>query len=200
MKTRKHTLLGILLVLLIFQVVAQKKRPLEIADMFKIKRVSSPALSPDGEWIVYTIIMPILDANKNTSDLWIISINGGTAHQLTTHPANDRGASWSPDGKWIAFESTRSGDSQIWIVPPFGGEAQQLTNISTEATKPIWSPDGKTIVFLSEVFPEYSYKPFTQSDALNKERLNELKNGKVKAKIFTSLLYRHWDSWVDGKR
>jgi dipeptidyl aminopeptidase/acylaminoacyl peptidase len=200
MKTSKLTLLGILVVLLMFRVVAQTKRPLEVADMFKIKRVTSPALSPDGEWIVYTITMPNLNANKNASDLWIISINGGTARQLTTDPAKDRNASWSPDGKWIAFESTRSGDSQIWIISPFGGEAQQFTNISTEATKPIWSPDGKMIAFLSEVFPEYSHKSFAESEASNKERLNELKNGKVKAKIFTSLLYRHWDSWVDGKR
>jgi dipeptidyl aminopeptidase/acylaminoacyl peptidase len=200
MKTHKRILVIAVVALATSQIVAQTKQPLEIADMFKIKRVSSPALSPDGEWIVYTITMPDLGTNKNASDLWIISINGGTARQLTTDPANDRDASWSPDGNWIAFESTRSGDSQIWIISPNGGEARQLTNISTEAKKPTWSPDGKTIAFLSEVFPEYSDKPFTESDALNKKKLSELKNGKVKGKIFTSLLYRHWDSWVDGRR
>ena len=66
--------------------------------------------------------------------------------------------------------------------------------------QPVWSPDGRSIAYVSEVFPEFSGKPFPESDPLNKERLNELENGKVKAKILTHLLYRHWDEWVDGNR
>ena len=179
---------------------AQAKRPLELADMFKIRRVSAPALSPDGNWIAYTVTTPNLEQNKNKSDLWLVSADGRTRRQLTTHDAHDRNAVWSPDGKWLAFESSRSGSFQIWLISPDGGEAQQFTLISTEASQPLWSPDGKHIAYVSDVFPEYSDKPFSESDPLNKAKLDELENGKVKAKILTSLLYRHWDSWVDGKR
>ena len=179
---------------------SQAKRPLELADMFKIKRVSDPVLSPDGKWIVYTITTPDLEANKNRSDLWVISVNGGTPIQLTTHPANDRKATWSPDGKWIVFESNRSVNYQLWLISSEGGEARPVTSISTGASQAVWSPDGKMIAYVSEVFPEYSDLPFAESDALNKKKLDQLERGKVKAKMITSLLYRHWDSWVDGKR
>ncbi len=201
MKTQRFTFVTIaFFVLSVTYLSAQTKRPMELADMFKIRRVSSPAVSPDGKWIVYTITTSSLEANKNTSDLWLIPALGGTSRQLATHPANDRDAAWSPDGKWIAFESTRSGSSQIWLVGPEGGEPKQFTHISTEASQAVWSPDGKWIAFVSEVFPENSDKPFSESDALNRKRVDDLANGKVKAKVFTGLLYRHWDSWVDGKR
>jgi dipeptidyl aminopeptidase/acylaminoacyl peptidase len=196
----KPTSILVLSLLLNIAMHAQGKRPMELADMFKIKRVSVPALSPDGRWIVYTITTPDLEKNKNTSDLWLVSADGKTRRQLTTHAAHDRNAVWSPDGTWLAFESNRSGNFQIWLIRPDGGEARQFTSISTEASQPLWSPDSKQIAYVSDVFPEYSDKPFSESDPLNKEKLDQLENGKVKGKLITSLLYRHWDSWVDGKR
>lgn len=190
----------ILLTLLVVNASAQQKRPMELADMFKFKRIADPSLSPDGKWVAFTVTTPNLAANKNSSDVWIVSIEGGAPRQLTTHTASDRKPAWSPDGKWIAFESTRSGASQLWMMNSDGGNQKQFTNISTEASDAVWSPDGRMIAFVSEVFPENSDKPFSESDALNKKRLEQLEKGKVKAKVFTGLMYRHWDGWRDGKR
>jgi dipeptidyl aminopeptidase/acylaminoacyl peptidase len=175
-------------------------RPLQIDDLFAMKRMADPALSPDGRWIVFTLTTADLAANKNFSDLWIIGSDGQGLRRLTDEPAADRRAAWSPDGKWILFESARSGRIQIWRMTPDGSQPEQLTTIATGASQPVVSPDGKWLAFLSEVFPEYSGLPFSQSDSLNSIRLGELEHGLVKAKIFTKLLYRHWDSWVDGKR
>ncbi len=180
--------------------LAEQKRAITLADMFAFKRVSDPSLSPDGKWVAFTVTTPDLQSNKNPTDVWIAPTTGGEPKRITTHAANDRKPAWSPDGKWIAFESTRSGSSQIWLVTPDGGEAKQLTTISTDATDAVWSPDGKMIAFVSEVFPENSDKPFAESDSLNKKKLDQLANGPVKAKVFTKLMYRHWDSWRDGKR
>jgi dipeptidyl aminopeptidase/acylaminoacyl peptidase len=187
---------------LVFVAAAQQQatRPLQLEDLFAIQRISEPAVSPDGKWVVYTLTTPILAENKNTTDLWIAPLSGGTPRQLTNDPAADRQAVWSPDGKWIAFESTRSGTSQIWIVSPDSGEAKQFTTLSTGASQAVWSPDGKWIAYVSEVFPEFSDKPFEEADRLNKQKLDEMQSSKVKARVITRLLYRHWDSWVEGKR
>lgn len=175
-------------------------RPLELQDMFKIKRISAASLSPDGKQIVYTITTANLAENKTTTDLWICSIEGKDERQLTNDPAHDRNPVWSPDGRWIAFESTRSGDSQIWLISPEGGEPRQLTKISTEAATVAWLPNSKSIAFVSAVNPEYSAKPFAESDALNKKEVENAKSGRIKAKMITRYFYKHWDSWVDGKR
>ncbi|MEW6155863.1 MAG: S9 family peptidase [Verrucomicrobiota bacterium] len=179
---------------------AQEKRAMELEDLFRAKRISDPQLSPDGRLIAYTIAEVDKAENKTNSDIWIVSVNGGEPRQLTNSPKHDRHARWSPDGNWLVFESNRDGDFQIYIIAADGGEARRLTKISTEATQPVWAPDGKKIAFVSAVFPEFSEKPFVESDELNKKKLEEREKSKVKARVITQLLYRHWDSWVDDKR
>src|SRR5262249_30156223 len=78
--------------------------------------------------------------------------------------------------------------------------ARQLTNVSTEANRGVWSPDGKLIAFESAVYPEFSRKPFEEADEANKKKQEEVEKGPVKAKVFTRLFYRHWDSYVEDKR
>ncbi len=192
--------IGVLLTVSTAVVFTQAKRPLEIADMFTMKRVSDPSVSPDGKWVVYTLTTANVEANKPTSDLWIATVDGGSARQLTTDPAADRHAAWSPDGQWIAFESTRSGDSQIWLMKADGSQQKQFSTISTGDSTPVWSPDGKMISFVSDIFPEFSNQPFAISDSLNKRKLDETEKSKVKAKVLTQLFFRNWDSWLDGKR
>ncbi|HRA88146.1 MAG TPA: hypothetical protein PK992_08755, partial [Planctomycetaceae bacterium] len=111
------------------------KRPITIEDLFQFKRVGTPDLSPDGGWVAYAIT-EITDSqqNKSQSRLWLVPSDGSLPpRQLTNGTAKDNNPKWSPDGRWIMFESTRSGNSQLWIINPAGGEARQLTTISTEA-------------------------------------------------------------------
>jgi dipeptidyl aminopeptidase/acylaminoacyl peptidase len=175
-------------------------RNFEVNDLFRFHRLSDPHLSPDGSRVVYVQADVIVADNGSHSSLWIVPAAGGESAPLTQMGKHNGHPRWSPDGKWIAFDSDSSGNHQVWVVPSRGGEPTRLTSLSTEASQPVWSSDGRQIAFISSVFAEFSGKPFAESDALNKGRLDARKAGKVKARISTELLYRHWDSWTDGLR
>jgi dipeptidyl aminopeptidase/acylaminoacyl peptidase len=180
---------------------AKAARPITLDDFFAFARVSDPQISPDGRQVVYAVTTVDRAKNSSTSTLWIAPTDGSTRpRQLTTTTAKDRHPRFSPDGRRVLFESSRSGQQQLWVIDLDGGEARQLTTISTEASGGIWSRDGKQIAFVSAVFPEFSDKPFAESDAANKQKLEDQQKNPVKARIVTRLFYRHWDSWVEGKR
>jgi dipeptidyl aminopeptidase/acylaminoacyl peptidase len=180
-----------------------KPRPMQIDDLFRFKRLSDPQISPDGKWVVYVQGVVDLEANRTAKNLWLVSTDpsgAGKPKQVTATSKGDSHPRWSPDGKYILFESNRSGTNQLWIIAVDGGEARQLTTISTGAGTGIWSRDGKQIAFVSAVWPEYSTKPFSESDALNKKRMDDQERDPVKAKVFTRLFFRHWDEYVEDKR
>jgi dipeptidyl aminopeptidase/acylaminoacyl peptidase len=181
--------------------LAADKRPMKVDDLFAFKRVADPQISPDGKLVAYSITTVDLSANKTSTSLWLAPTDKGEPRQLTNAPGKkDRHPRWSPDGKQILFESNRSGENQLWSIDLGGGEAKQLTKISTEAGNAIWSRDGKQIAFVSAVYPEYSEKPFRESDESNKKKKEEIDKSPVKAKVFKRLFYRHWDEWVEDKR
>lgn len=180
--------------------LAAPKRPIELADLFKFKRVSDPQVAPDGRHAVYVVSEVLWDENRTQSDLWLVDTATGAARALTSTPRNERSPRWSPDGQWLAFESNRSGDYQIWLLPMAGGEARQLTSLATGASGPRWSPTGDRLAFVSDVFPQFSALPFAEADAKNKAALAAREKDPVKVRVATQLLYRHWDSWHDGRR
>jgi dipeptidyl aminopeptidase/acylaminoacyl peptidase len=179
---------------------ADGKRPMTVNDLFRFKRVADPQISPNGRHVVYSLTSVDLAGNRTTTNLWLASTSTAEIRQLTTTPKHDRHPRWSPDSKSILFESDRSGESQLWIISLGGGEARQLTAIATEASTGIWSRDGKWIAFVSAVYPEYSDKPFAESNALNKKRSEAAAKSPVKARVFSRLFYRHWNEWVEDKR
>ena len=166
----------------------------------KLKRVGAPVPSPDGKWVVFDAVDVDLEANTKISHLWIVPAAGGDARRLNQTPNHEERPRFSPDGKRLIWTSKATDPTQIWMsnfTPESGGldgTPHQVTNISTGADGAIWSPDGKNIVFLSSVYPD------AKDDAENKRRDEELGKSKVKAKIFTKLLYRHWTSYTEFKR
>ncbi|MFM2003254.1 MAG: hypothetical protein RI963_2680 [Planctomycetota bacterium] len=182
---------------------AADQRAFEIDDLLRLKRVADPQLSPDGKMVVYQVT-EVLDppAYEKQTHLWIAATDGKSPpRQLTASGKSDSHPRWSPDGKTILFESTRSGESQLYLIDLVeGGEARKLTDISTGASGAIWSPDGTKIAFMSTVSPEFSELPFEESNKKNKEKSDSIENNPIKAKVFTKLFYRHWDHYVEDKR
>ena len=169
------------------------KHPITFDDMIKLHRVSAPQVSADGKWAAFAVSTPDMEANRNASNVWTVSMAGGEAMQLT-QGGHDRSPAWSPDGKTLAFLSSRDGNSQVYLLSMEGGEAKKLTTLSTGADLFRWSPDGKTIAFTSAVYLD------CKDDACNSKRDEEKEKSKVKARIYDHLLFRHWDHWSEGKR
>ncbi len=168
--------------------------------MMKLKRVDEPVPSPDGKWVVFSAIDVDLEANTKISHLWIVPANGGKSKRLNETSNHEERPRISPDGKRFIWTSKATDPTQIWMSDfnsdsgTLAGQPHQLTSISMGADGAIWSPDGKNIVFISEVYPD------CKDDACNKQRDEELKKSKVKAKVFTKLFYRHWNAFTEFKR
>ena len=176
------------------------KRPFTFEDMMKLKRVGAPVPSPDGKWVVFDCVDVDLEANTRISHLWIVPANGGESRRLNPTPNHEERPRFSPDGKRLIWTSKATDPTQIWMCDfdsnagALTGKPHQVTEISTGADGGIWSPDGKNIVFVSAVYPD------CKDDACNKQRDEELKKSKVKAKIFSRLFYRHWSAFTEFKR
>jgi dipeptidyl aminopeptidase/acylaminoacyl peptidase len=172
-----------------------QKRPFDVNALLGLKRMSDPQISPDGKWVTFTVQSVDVPGNKKPQQIWIVPLTGGAPKQITHEGEQNQRARWSPDSKRIAYISDRGGSSQIWLMDPDGGDAKQVTSLSTEADGVLFSGDGKNLVFTSEVYPECS-----ADDACNKKNLEADRSNKVKARIYTELLYRHWNQWQTKRR
>jgi len=174
--------------------VSQTRHALTFDDLISMGRISDPQVSPDGTTVVFVVTYYSKTENSSNSNLYLVSIDGGTIRQLTNSLRANNNPRWMPGGMAIAFVSTRDGESQIWTIPVNGGEAKKSSSISTEASGMIVSPDGRWFAFSSDVFPD------CESDDCNEVRNAQLAKTKVKAKVFDRLPYRVWNYWKDGRR
>jgi len=127
----------------------QTARPVSIGDLFALRDVRDPQISPDGKWVAYTVGILNRDLDKNRERVWMIPAGGGEAIALTSEDESSSHARWSPDGKFVAFLSGRSeGPTQVWLLNRLGGEAQKLTNTPQSVEDFAWAPDSKRMVLV----------------------------------------------------
>jgi len=182
----------VLMLVLFSAATAAAAAPFTAADMMKLKRLADPQVSPDGRWVLYGQTDVDLEANARDADLWIAPMAGGEPRRLTTHPKSDSRGRFSPDGRRIAFVSTREGGGQVYVMDLAGGEPRKVTSLPTEAGGVLWI-DDKTVLVTSDVYPDCA------DAGCNKKKLEEA--GKPSpARVYDRLLLRHWDTWEDGRR
>jgi dipeptidyl aminopeptidase/acylaminoacyl peptidase len=142
-------------------------RPLKVDDLFALREVADPRISPDGRWVAYTV--KTLDPKEDAADtdIFMASLAGGEALRLTASRKAETHPRWSPDGKYLAFLSARGerddkdGESedkartQVWLLPRAGGEAIRLTDYKASVSDLAWSPDGSRLALVvSDVDPD----------------------------------------------
>jgi dipeptidyl aminopeptidase/acylaminoacyl peptidase len=177
---------------------AQQRHTITHEDVFLMKRVGSPAISPDGRWVVFSVTEPSYTEADQVSDLWLVPTDGSAEpRRLTNSKGGEGGVDWSPDSRRIAFTARREGDdqTQVYVLDlASGGEAQRITNLSTGASSPLWRPDGKAILFSGLVYPGAT------TDSANRAAAAERKARKYNARVFDASPIRLWDHWLDDRR
>jgi len=124
-------------------------RPLEIADMFQIKRVGSPVVSPDGGWVAFTVSTPSTPTKSGSTQIWMVAADGdGDPIPMTAKGYSASSPEWSPDGKYLSFVATRgdSAKAQVWVLDRRMGEGQELTKEKWGISGYEWSPDGSKLL------------------------------------------------------
>jgi Tol biopolymer transport system component len=169
-----------------------------VDDLWAMERVGSPALSPDGRRVAFTVTRFDEDENKGDSDIWIVDTAGASEpRRLTWNEGPDSGPFWSPDGNHLGFLSKRgeASASQIYLLPMGGGEAEPVTDLPFSPAAPLWSPDGGKIYFLGRTWPDLN-DDFEEV----KKRLDERKEDKTQVRATDTRLVRYWDHYLtDGR-
>ena len=169
--------------------LAAQKRAITFEDYISLPVVSDPQLSPDGHWVAYTVSTPSLTENRGIARVWLLNVASGETRQLTQGPGSDRSPRWSPDGRTLAFISSRQGGPQIWLLSPAGGEARKLTTIADGVGEIYWNPDGNSLIAVVDV----KWPAEQEIDRRNGDYATD-------ARIWTELFWRHWDDFRAGHR
>lgn len=183
---------------------AVAKAPFTAEAMMKLLRIDDPQLSPDGKTVAFSVQSIDLPNNTKPSAIYVVPIDGGTPLRLTNDGITNTRPRWMPDGKRLLFISDRSNGSQVWSMNADGSDQKPLTDVPTEAGGETVSPDGKLLLFTSDVFPQCApadAKPGVAFDrSCDKENIERDAAAKMKARVYTSLLYRHWTGYSGPRK
>ncbi|MBX3145314.1 MAG: S9 family peptidase [Gemmatimonadales bacterium] len=126
-------------------------RRLVPTDIYRIKDVGAPKLSPDGQWVAYTLSTPDSVKDRANTDIHMVSWDGSRRVQLTSSPDGESSPEWSPDNRYLSFLSSRGAENrgaQLWLMDRLGGEGVKVTDIRGGIESYVWAPDGGRLVFV----------------------------------------------------
>lgn len=184
---KKVILISFLFVAISF---AQSKQLMNYDYLWGMKRMGSLELSPDGSTIAFTMSIFSMDLNKGNSDIYLIDADGENLRPFKNSSKSETNPKFSPDSKKLAYLF----EGQIHVENLDGTGAEKITDVYTGVNDFVWSKDGKRILFTSSVYPR------CPDDECNKEADRRKEESKVKASLFTELMYRHWNDWRGDKR
>lgn len=147
---KRLTFLCALILITATSAAAQTKRKITIDDLYRIQNVRDPRISPDGQWVAYVVSKTDREKDKGDSDVWMAKIDGDGRDpiRLTSSDKSESTPRWSPDGRYLAFLSSRDGKSQVWLLDRRGGEAVKLTDEKQGVNTFVWSPDSTRLALV----------------------------------------------------
>jgi dipeptidyl aminopeptidase/acylaminoacyl peptidase len=189
----KRILIALTLLICAANLYPQKKA-FTIEELYKIKFVYSPALSPDGRRVAFVVSVPDLKKTKSTTSIYLMNSDGSGLKQLTSSKGADFNPIWRKDGNALYFSSTRNGSEQVFSMPLDGGDPVQITDFPLGVSSPKLSDDGEKLLFTAMVYPECG------ADAGCNEKISSAaEKGPIQAHLADSLFVRHWTEYEDGQ-
>jgi len=165
-------------------------------ELASIRRIGAPQVSPDGKWIAYDASTIDLAGNARHSAVYLVPANGGESKQISDGTKQDEGPAWSPNGKILAYVSNKDGGpKQVWLYDVAAGTSRKLSDLQGGAGSVKWMHDGSGVVVVSDIYPDCGVDPVCVKDKTAAEEKKP-----TKARIITSLLYRHWNAWQEPTR
>src|SRR5512134_2127012 len=136
--------------------LAAQPRTLRPDDVYSLKSVDDPRMSPDGQWVAYTVTTLDAKEDESDTDIYMVPFAGGAPVRLTTGKDPETGPRFSPDGRYLAFLGEREGKhTQVYLLDRRGGEAVKLTDYPASVSDLVWSPDGTRLALVvSDVDPD----------------------------------------------
>jgi dipeptidyl aminopeptidase/acylaminoacyl peptidase len=192
--------LAVLVAVLPLSLCAQAtgKRLITPQDLWAMKRLSSPELSPDGRTAAVVVQEWSVDKNKPTANIWLVPVAGGEPRRLTTAQAGDGSPVWSPDGTRIAFVSKRGEDqaAALYVIRTDGGEAEKVLELPFALGTPQWMPDGQHLVLATTCIPTLVGSWGKEDIAAMEKEIKRRKDAKMTAKVTEDRQYRYFDHWI----
>ncbi len=133
------------------QAPVPRPRPFTPDDVLRVRDVREPRISPEGDWVVYTVSSADTALDRNHQAIWMTSWDGSRTVRLTNSKQGESSPSWSPDGRWIAFLSSRDDEhTQLWLLDRRGGEGRKLTTLQSDVDDYVWAADGRRLAVVAE--------------------------------------------------
>ena len=169
-------------------------RTMTTDDLIAMDRLSDPQVSPDGLDLAFLVSELDLASDRRRTDIWTVSVDGGSPRRITTDPASDFNPRWSPNGAHLYFLSTRSGSSQVWRLDVGDARVTQVTDLPLDASNLTVSPDGAHLAISMEIFVDCA------TLACTAERLDSRARNPATGQVYDGVFVRHWSQWEDGRR
>jgi dipeptidyl aminopeptidase/acylaminoacyl peptidase len=166
---------------------AQAPRAIEPTDLLRLRSVGEPRVSPDGEWVAYTVSRVDSTKDRRDTDVYMVRWDGTRSLRLTSSDESESQPRWSPDGRYLSFVSSRQGSEagQLWLLERAGGEAQRVTTLDEGVDDYAWAPDGQRIVIVSKDVDSLAKADTTRPRPIVIDRY---------------LIKRDGDGWLDRRR
>jgi dipeptidyl aminopeptidase/acylaminoacyl peptidase len=177
---------------------AQATHPFSVHDMLAMDRISDPQVSPDGTQVAFQVRVTDLERNRGVTSLWIVPVDGSQAPRAVTEGSDGAwGARWTADGKGLVYLAPQEGVVQVWRLDLESGASACLSAFPVDVSGIVVMPDGERLVLAMDVYPDLDPAgALAATAARDKQRAED----PVQARVYDELLFRHWDTWEDGKR